>query len=167
MKSIPIESQGFVGMGSVCSFPEGGRLLVFEVWHASQDLQKVLTSFIIWGHQYQRLRYPDVLLSPKWPTVSCDFYTILVIRSRSRGTHNASSCAAFLTHNRLLKQRKPRWSWGLSRISENSRSFAYPSLMLSRKELSEFWGGTSVVPLARSEEPRVGSSSCRTCNSVP
>jgi hypothetical protein len=44
MKSIPIESQGFVGIGSVCSLPAGFLFEPFDHWQASQVLQNSVTS---------------------------------------------------------------------------------------------------------------------------
>ena len=85
-KSIPIESQGFVGTGSKCRFPVGRALDPLDLWHVSQDLQNSSISLAILGHQNQRLAYPSIRHSFICPTTSCAWVIILVISSRLLGT---------------------------------------------------------------------------------
>ena len=51
IKSMPIESHGFVGIGNGWCFPNVSWFVVFECWHASHVAQNSRTSFPQQGHQ--------------------------------------------------------------------------------------------------------------------
>jgi hypothetical protein len=50
MKSIPIDSQGRVGICKGCKSPLGFCVESFATWHHPQDLQKLSMSLDIVGH---------------------------------------------------------------------------------------------------------------------
>jgi hypothetical protein len=69
MKSIEIEDQGCLGIGSGCRSPYGQCQGFFNLEQVSQDNTNSLTDFHIWGHQKSQRMSSNVLLNPKCPTV--------------------------------------------------------------------------------------------------
>src|SRR5271154_4467890 len=69
MKSMPIDSQGLMGVGRECSLPLGGWYSPFERLHASQESQNLSISYWSLGHQYQWRTYSAVFKGPKCPTI--------------------------------------------------------------------------------------------------
>ena len=133
MKSIPMEFQGRVGMGRLWSFPAGFCIDILLRAHSSQVLQKALQSLTIVGHQYHLRIYSEVRCSLKWPTISCALDMISVINLRSPGiqvTLSPLALSFWMSPDSCME--KSLYFSGSVCIAENSLSWAYPPMILSR-----------------------------------
>jgi hypothetical protein len=68
MKSMEIEDQGCLGIGSGCKNPYGRCRGFFDLEQVSHDNTNSFTAFHIWGHQKSQELSFNVLLNPKCPT---------------------------------------------------------------------------------------------------
>ena len=122
MKSIPIESHGFVSIGNGCNL----RFDPLDCWQSSHVLQNIWVSLTMDGHQYHRRTYSHVLSSPKCPSILCALSSICVMILRSLGIHITSLLWTFFVHKVLSFISKNGCFAVSSFMRLNSLSFLYP-----------------------------------------